>query len=131
MGFKKPLTKKQTEMLVMLFEGATDSDVAKAFNVNRGTVHALKERDDAVRLQQKHINNIFGSAVAKAAKKLVEQLDDPNPWVAQQASRTILEHYNKGNEKADKSVVVLFDNMPAPPVALPDPSVVEGDGEVQ
>lgn len=131
MGAKKPLTKKQTEMLMMIWDGATDTEVAKAYNVNRGTVHVLKNRDDATQLLQKHVNNIFSAHVAKAANKLVEQLDDPNPWVAQQAARTILEYYNKGNEKADKSVVVLFDNMPAPPVALPDPSVVEGDGEVQ
>lgn len=130
---KKELTKKQTEMLVALFEGSTVADVSRDFGVAVTTINRLKERKDAQLLQRDMVRKTFNSAALKAAKKLIEQIDDQNPWVAQNASRAVLEYVHKYDDQENQNVIVMFDGMvePAMSKALSDPNVVDVDGEVQ
>ena len=130
---REPLNEQQTQILLALFEGNSVANVAAKFGVSTRTVARIKERDDAHELQMKYVRNVFTMGAMKAARKLVEQIDDPNPWVAQNASRAVLDYMNKANEEVNHSIVVLFDNMGAPPEPpkVEDGSVVEADGEVE
>lgn len=131
---KKPLTKKQTEILIALFNGSTVAQASRDFGVAETTINRLKERKDAQQLQKDIVRKTFNSAALKAANKLIKQIDDDNPWVAQNASRAVLEYVHKYDDEENQSVVVLFEGMTEPAMekaALPDPNVVDADGEIQ
>ena len=129
---KKELTKKQTEILVALFNGSTVAEAARTFGVAETTINRLKERKDAQQLQKGIVRKTFNSAALKAAHKLIKQIDDENPWVAQNASRAVLEYVHKYDDEENQSVVVLFEGMSEPAQErLADPNVMDADGEIQ
>lgn len=129
---KKELTKKQTEILIALFNGSTVAQASRDFGVAETTIKRLKERKDAVELQKSIVRKTFNEAALKAANRLIKQIDDENPWVAQNASRAVLEYVHKYDDEENQSVVVLFEGMSEPAMErLADPNVVEAEGEIQ
>ena len=61
-----------------------------------------------------------------AMKKIMDQIDDPNGWLAQNAAREVLNRTSPvifGKE--DDSIVVKFEGMPT--IGTPDPEETDGE----
>ena len=93
-------------------------------------VHALRNlirRDDVRAIQLEAVNKYLESAAGKAAKVLIKQMDHENPWIAQQAARTVLQHIETISRNQESTVNVNFINIPLP--SMPVPETVETEGK--
>ena len=125
---RKPLNKKQMEIVRLICEGKTMKQAADICSVSLSSVSHLMARDDVRQKQLAYAESVLYNVAGKAAMVISEQLDSTNPWIQQQAARTILDYINTLKKGTQTAVVVNF-GMPQP--GMPEAEPVETDGDVQ
>lgn len=131
-GVRKPLKRKEVDVVQRIADGLSVPEAAKELGIDPKVVRYLMKREDVQKMLNENIAESMRSVAGRAAKVLSNQLDDPNPWVAQQAARTILQYVGELDHK-DAAVIVNFGNMPAPglPEAEEEEETVDVEGKVE
>lgn len=124
----KALTKKQLSIVKLICEGHTMQEAADRVGVSLSVVSHLMGRDDVRQKQMEFAESVLYNVAGKAAMVIAEQLDSDNPWIQQQAARTILDYINTLKKGQQTNVVVNF-GMPQPGMPEAEPVDVEGDVE--
>ena len=133
---KAPLNKRQVEMIRMVCDGASQTEVAAKYNVSVATISNLMKRDEVVTMQLEYAKAVMKAAAPRAARALVQQLESSNEWVVQNAATRILNYLQQTEAaEAGNTVNVTFStNMPRP--GMPEKieaqtgTVVAAEGEV-
>lgn len=125
------LTAPQTQAARLLAEGKSDEEVMLAVfggdgteacaRKNRKKLTEWKRMDEFVKCFRAIVNESGMGLYGRAMGKMVEQLDNKNPWVAQTAAREILTRFTPslmGTE--DKTVNVRVEGMPQLGTPPPD-----------
>lgn len=119
---------KREEIIALWMEGLTERTIASRANVARSTVHGIIKSKDGLAAQKKMGDDMLRRAYVKAARVLEEQLEDKNPWVRQNAARSIVSIVQQQEAAKDNVLTVRFTAMQAP--ALPSDTPVPADGDV-
>lgn len=129
------LTKRDAAAIeAVCLGGKTRTEIAKEFNMTTERLRKLMRRPDVKVYIDDWTEETLRAASVKAANVLINQLDNPNAWVAQNAARAILQFMHDQTKTDELNVTVTFTGgmpdpgMPAPRVAEP---VVEVEGAVQ
>lgn len=126
----RPLTKKHMEIIRLVGEGMTYREIGSRpeTKMSPAAITQLMKREDVKAMQREMMYEALRGSSIKAAKILVKQLDDPNPWVAQQAARTVLQFNADMDKQQESKLVVNFVSMPTP--AMPEPEPIPSEAEV-
>lgn len=127
-AYGKPLTKRELKAIELLNLGMTQTDVAKEMGMSSMTIAKIINRDDVVRMRWDAAKRIMAGATIKATNLLIKQLDNENPWIAQNAARTVLQFAEQIDKHQETQLVVNFVSMPTP--AMPSPEPIEAEGGV-
>ncbi len=128
-GFKPIPQETRDAVIALWIEGETEREIAARTKVAKSTVHVILHGDDAKAEQKRIGDDMLRKAYVKAVKVMNEQLDDPNPWVRQNAARSIIQSVQQQEAAKDNTINVTFAGMAAP--ALPEDSPVKAEGDVR
>lgn len=116
------LNKRQMEALRLSMEGKNQREIVEKTGMSLGSVNRLLNREDVIEYRAALVKKILATrlsdAMVKSANVLIGQLEHDNPWIAQNAARTLLQLGTNMDGKADMTMIVNFGSMPEP--ALPD-----------
>lgn len=120
--------KKHALAARMLADGYTIHEIASALwnvanedgSVNKGKLRSAEEklrlwrkRPEFAELYRDTLREMTEPACGKAVKKITEQVDDENPWIAQNAAREVLTRFLPmvmGED--DKTITIKVEGMP-------------------
>lgn len=113
----------------MTWEGKSVKEICDTLKVYPSAVSKLVNSDKAKLWQTEQLTKAVRGTLSHAVKKLKEQLDDKNPWVSQNAARTLIQLGLQLDQQTDTTVVVSFGSMPKP--ALPATGEIDAEGDVR
>lgn len=125
----KNLTTRQLQAVELYMTGLKQKEIAVQMGVTAQCVSQWLRSKTVSAYIREVTNKKLASARWTATNKLVELLDDENPWVRLQAIRIILDQNNQMDRIEDTTLVVKFAGMDAP--SLPESSEVPADGSVE
>lgn len=122
------LNKKEVEFVQYVIDGKTKQEALKLTGVGRYRGDTVLELDAAKKMMREQANAVIRAAKKRAAKRLAEQIDSEDKWIAQNAAREVLNQADKLDGGGQAQIVVNFVNMPTPgmPIQIPD-----ADGDVE
>lgn len=122
------LSKKEVEFVQYVIDGMTRQEARARTGVGRYRGDTVLELDAAKKMMREQANAVIRAAKKRAAKKLSEQIDSEDKWIAQNAAREVLNQADKLDGGGQAQIVVNFVNMPTPgmPIQIPD-----ADGDVE
>ena len=122
------LKKKHVTAARLLAEGFTPAEIASAvFNVTTpeggvdkkklesalSQVRKWRKEPEFISLYRDTLREMTEPACGKAVQKITEQIDDENPWIAQNAAREVLTRFLPvvmGED--DKTITIKVEGMP-------------------
>lgn len=118
------LTELQLRIAEYLFLGKTEQEVVEMiWGVTKDDPHWRRYADKIRRLRKtQKYEEYYNSQVAlarrrgygRALNRLLGMVDDPNPWVALQASNSVLSHTEKAViSEEENTVTVKIEGLPA------------------
>lgn len=108
------MTNKMRAAAVLCGQGYSNEQIAEELDVTVNTVREWMRRDDVVALVGNATATYLQAIQGRAAKRLVDQVSDQNPWVAQNAAREVIRLAQQAQGIAQNTVNVSFAGMPEP-----------------
>lgn len=114
LGGRRPMTQEMELAAEMSAGGMDAKSIGKKLGVSGETVKSWLKRDDVIAVRNNELNRYVSKMLPKAYKVLEKQLDDKNPWVAQNAAREIIRLHQLQQGISDSNVIVTFASMNVP-----------------
>lgn len=125
---RRALTRKEGQAIELVCAGThTLAEASKECGLTEQKLRGLLRRPDVKQYIDDYTDDYLRTSAGKAAKLLRDQLDNENPWIAQNAARAILNFVRDQKDKEEFNINVVF-NMPTP--GMPQPTI-EADGQVE
>lgn len=109
------------EVVALLAIGRNPEEISAELSISKSTVYKWMRNPDISRDVNEVIREKGKYRVARALHVLEKQLDHPNPWVAQAASRIILERFGAALEQGENDNVIRIEGMPN--LGVPDGTI--------
>jgi transposase len=104
----------------LIAAGTKLKDVAATLGVDIRTVSRWLDNPDVIAAYREELSRLAVQNYAYAMKKLAAQVDDANPWLAQQAARDVASRSSPAATGASAEVIVKIEGLPD--IGMPDPA---------
>lgn len=119
---KHPLKAKQFEAIQLRLQGLSNTAIAKQLGISLSTLRDWLARDDVRAVYDQELRGKIRDMYNKASRKIEHQIEDDNPWIAQNAARTVLTTYGGLVLGEDKQEIVVHIAGGMPDIGMPERS---------
>lgn len=117
---KHPLKAKQFEAIQLRLQGLSNTAIAKELGISLSTLRDWLAREDVREVYDKELRGKIRDMYNKASRKIESQIEDTNPWIAQNAARTVLTTYGGIVLGENKQEIVVHMAGGMPDVGMPE-----------
>lgn len=117
---KHPLKAKQFEAIQLRLQGLSNSAIAKELGISPSTLRDWLAREDVREVYDKELRGKIRDMYNKASRKIESQIEDTNPWIAQNAARTVLTTYGGIVLGENKQEIVVHMAGGMPDIGMPE-----------
>ncbi len=120
------LTQAQLRAAGYLGSGMTYKATAREVGVNASTLHRWRQlpmfRAAVDEAADKYLREAYNNAMGK----IIEQLENPDPWLLVQTARIVIEQYSRvcGRDNEQQLTIVMGDQVVKP--GMPEVDTVDG-----
>lgn len=119
---KHPLKAKQFEAIQLRLQGLSNTAIAKQLGISLSTLRDWLAREDVRAVYDQELRGKIRDMYNKASRKIENQIEDDNPWIAQNAARTVLTTYGGLVLGEDKQEIVVHIAGGMPDIGMPERS---------
>ena len=119
---KHPLKAKQFEAIQLRLQGLSNTAIAKQLGISLSTLRDWLAREDVRAVYDQELRGKIRDMYNKASRKIENQIEDDNPWIAQNAARTVLTTYGGLVLGEDKREIVVHIAGGMPDIGMPERS---------
>lgn len=119
---KHPLKPQMMEAVMLRLDGLSLRQIAEKLNVTHATIRNWQLREDVNEYYNEQLKNRAHRMFNKACARLERQIDDDNPWIAQNAARDALNKYSGMVMGEDKQEIVVHVSSGMPDIGMPERS---------
>ena len=117
---KHPLKAKQFEAIQLRLQGLSNTAIAKELGISLSTLRDWLAREDVREVYDKELRGKIRDMYNKASRKIESQIEDTNPWIAQNAARTVLTTYGGIVLGDNKQEIVVHMAGGMPDIGMPE-----------
>ena len=117
---KHPLKAKQFEAIQLRLQGLSNTAIAKELGISLSTLRDWLAREDVREVYDKELRGKIRDMYNKASRKIESQIEDTNPWIAQNAARTVLTTYGGIVLGENKQEIVVHMAGGMPDIGMPE-----------
>ena len=117
---KHPLKAKQFEAIQLRLQGLSNTAIAKELGISLSTLRDWLAREDVREVYEKELRGKIRDMYNKASRKIESQIEDTNPWIAQNAARTVLTTYGGIVLGENKQEIVVHTAGGMPDIGMPE-----------
>lgn len=119
---KHPLKPQMMEAVMLRLDGLSLRQIAEKLNVTHATIRNWQLREDVNEYYNEQLKHRAHRMFNKACARLERQIDDDNPWIAQNAARDALNKYSGMVMGEDKQEIVVHVSSGMPDIGMPERS---------
>ena len=119
---KHPLKPQMMEAVMLRLDGLSLRQIAERLNVTHATIRNWQLREDVNEYYNEQLKQRAHRMFNKACSRLERQIDDDNPWIAQNAARDALNKYGGMVMGEDKQEIVVHIAGGMPDIGMPERS---------
>lgn len=119
---KHPLKPQMMEAVMLRLDGLSLRQIAEKLNVTHATIRNWQLREDVNEYYNEQLKQRAHRMFNKACARIERQIDDDNPWIAQNAARDALNKYSGMVMGEDKQEITVKITGGMPDVGMPERS---------
>ena len=119
---KHPLKPQMMEAVMLRLDGLSLRQIAEKLNVTHATIRNWQLREDVNEYYNEQLKQRAHRMFNKACARIERQIDDDNPWIAQNAARDALNKYGTMVMGEDKQEIVVHVSGGMPAIGMPERS---------